>query len=253
MARTVACLAEYAELARSHGVSEVAAVCTSAARDADNGAEFIDMAAGALGVTPRIIAGEEEARLTFEGAIQGLRIRGRVTVFDIGGGSTEIILGTVSGSDAQIHEATSLNIGSVRLTERHVRHDPPTSAELEALRTTAREALDRVPRQPTTELVGVAGTITTLASIRVGLASYDPNKIHGVILHRAEIEEMTARLALLPLSARKATPGLDPARADVIVAGACLALQVLDWARADALRVSDRGVRFGLAKALLRS
>jgi exopolyphosphatase/guanosine-5'-triphosphate,3'-diphosphate pyrophosphatase len=250
MARTVACLEDYARIIAEEGVSAVDVVCTSAARDARNGAEFIAMAERALGTRPRIIGGDEEARLAYEGALSGLTISGEVTVFDIGGGSTEIIHGT-AGAASALRGAVSLDIGSVRLTERHVKRDPPAAAELDAIRRDVSAALAPLSPDTTSTLVGVAGTITTLAAIEQSLDQYDSSRVHGSRLRRATVSELVRRLATLPLAERRAVSGLPSARADVIVAGALIAEGVLAWAGADELVVSDRGVRWGLARALL--
>ncbi|HEX4338241.1 MAG TPA: Ppx/GppA phosphatase family protein [Polyangiaceae bacterium] len=252
VARTIACLESYGASIRQHGVALVDVVCTSAARDAQNGAAFIELAARAVGTTPRIIAGDEEARLTFDGALSGLDVGGDVTVFDIGGGSTEIIHGTPDGAKVRIASAVSLDVGSVRLTERHVKNDPPLPDELDAIRRDVDKALATLPRHPTAKLVGVAGTITTLAAIEQGLDQYDSSRVHGSRLTRSTVSSLLARLASVPLAERRAISGLEPARADVIVAGAILADEVLSWSGSDDLVVSDRGVRWGLARGLLR-
>ncbi|HEX3594250.1 MAG TPA: Ppx/GppA phosphatase family protein [Polyangiaceae bacterium] len=245
--RTVACLRTYGETLRGHGVTGIDVVCTSAARDASNGADFIRLATEAVGTRPRIIGGDEEARLTFDGALSGLDVGGGLTVFDIGGGSTEII----HGKRERVNAAVSLDVGSVRLTERHVRTDPPLPAELDAVRRDVESALAALPRRPTTTLVGVAGTITTLAAIEQGLDQYDSSRVHGSRLSRDTVSALKRRLASVPLGERRTISGLEPARADVIVAGAIIAEAVLAWAGAEELVVSDRGVRWGLAKALL--
>lgn len=247
MDRTIACLESYARTIAEERVEAVDVVCTSAARDAANGAEFIARAEAVLGTRPRIIGGDEEARLTYEGALSGLSVAGDVTVFDVGGGSTEIIHATAGGSRA----AVSLDIGSVRLTERHVRSDPPLASELDAVRRDVAAALAPLRRPPTSTLVGVAGTITTLSAIEQSLDQYDSSRVHGARLRRSTVSDLARRLAALPLEQRRALSGLPPARADVIVAGALIVEGVLGWANADELIVSDRGVRWGLARALL--
>jgi len=258
--RTLACLARYGEEIRALGAERVDAVGTSAMRDAAGGDAFVAEARALLGVAPRVISGEEEAALTFAGALTGLALppAPRV-VFDIGGGSTEIIVGTAAGA---VERAISLDIGSVRLTERHVRSDPPTSAELDAVRADARAALAGVPPPPAGEggarplLVGVAGTVTTLAALIRDVAPYDPARIHGASLTRPEVAAAVARLAALPLAERRQLRALEPARADVIVAGSLLVDEILAWAGApdrqpaNELLVSDRGVRWGLAQQL---
>ncbi|MEJ7729186.1 MAG: hypothetical protein WKG00_08220 [Polyangiaceae bacterium] len=171
------------------------------------------------------------------------------TVFDVGGGSTEIIWR--DGADMR---RVSLDVGSVRLTERHVRHDPPTAAELEAVRADIRAALDALPPPAAPrELVGVAGTVTTLAAVLQELAPYDGARVHGSPLTRADVDGLVERLSALPLEQRQSLVGLEPKRADVIVAGALIVAEVMRWANAPRLIASDRGVRWGLALRLARS
>ena len=254
IARTVRCLAEYAAIVAEHGVSTVDMVCTSAARDAVNGAEFLAAVRATTGHVPRIVDGAEEARLAFEGTLSGLDLEGPVTVFDVGGGSTEVIHGELPRGAAPIlRSSVSLNIGSVRLTERYVRHDPPLEVELRAVRSDVDRALERVPQFSTSTLVGVAGTVTTLSAIDRGLSTYDPSLVHGSTLSRAKIRAIIDRLAKLDADGRRAVTGLDPGRADVIVAGSLIALGVAESRGAAALVVSDRGVRWGLARNALGS
>src|SRR4051794_30019980 len=145
-ARTLACLSDYAEQLRALGVSRLDAVGTSAMRDAAGGQEFVARAAAILGVAPRVIDGNEEARLTFAGALSGLQQTGKVTVFDIGGGSTEIIVGSSSSSTRQINASVSLDIGSVRLFERHVQSDPPSAEEMRNVQRDIALALEGAPK-----------------------------------------------------------------------------------------------------------
>ncbi|WP_437959029.1 Ppx/GppA phosphatase family protein [Sorangium sp. So ce119] len=255
--RTLACLARYGEELRSLGVERVDAVGTSAMRDAAGGEAFIARARDLIGVAPRVISGPEEAELTYAGALTGLDLpaRGPRIVFDLGGGSTEIIVGDAGGT---VERAVSLDVGSVRLTERHIRADPPTEPELEAVRADARAALATVPAGPVSgapTLVGVAGTVTTLAALVRDVVPYDGARVHGARVSGAEVVAITSRLASLPLAARRKLPALDPARADVIVAGSVLIEELLAWASRVAgapvdLIASDRGVRWGLAERL---
>ncbi|WP_437691298.1 Ppx/GppA phosphatase family protein [Sorangium sp. So ce176] len=255
--RTLACLARYGEEIRSLGVERVDAVGTSAMRDAAGGEAFIARARDLIGVAPRVISGPEEAELTYAGALTGLNLpaRGPRIVFDVGGGSTEIIVGDAGGT---VERAVSLDVGSVRLTERHIRADPPAEAELEAVRADARAALATVPAGPLSgapTLVGVAGTVTTLAALVRDVAPYDGARVHGAQVAGAEVVAITSRLAALPLAARRQLPALEPARADVIVAGSVLIEEILAWASRAAgapvdLIASDRGVRWGLAERL---
>lgn len=246
--RTLACLRDYAgEIARL-APSEIFVVGTSAMRDAEGGASFRERAHEILGVTPRVASGDEEAELTFLGSLSGLDERGEVLVFDVGGGSTEIIIGdALSGSSsASPREKISLDMGSVRLTERHVRADPPTAAELDRVRDDVRSQLARVPFRPSGAVVGVAGTVTTIAAFVKDIVPYDGARVHGAELTLAELEGATAELARLSLDERRRLPAIDPKRADVILAGAVLTAEVLRFCAADRMVVSDRGVRWGL-------
>lgn len=259
--RTLACLARYGDELRALGAERIDAVGTSAMRDAAGGEAFVARARELLGVAPRVISGEEEAELTFVGALTGLSLpSGPCIVFDIGGGSTEIIVGTTSGGSGQVEAAVSLDVGSVRLTERHVRSDPPTPAEVSAIRADVRAALALAPAPPAGPtrplLVGVAGTVTTVAALIRDVVPYDAAVVHGACVSREEIQSTTVRLASLPLAARRQLPAIEPARADVIVAGSLLIEEIMAWAgggdepRTDQLIVSDRGVRWGLARRL---
>lgn len=250
--RTLACLAEYAATLREHGVTRVEAVGTSAMRDATGGQEFVARAAQILGVAPRVIDGNEEARLTFSGALSGLPVTGPVMVFDIGGGSTEIVVGEVGPDFRHVSRAVSLNIGSVRLFERHVRSDPPSADELHQVDADIAEALRAAPElTPGAALVGVAGTVTQLAALELELPRYDGTRVHGSELARSAVERLTERLARATLAERRVMPGMDPSRADVLVVGSAIACAVLRWSGANKLVVSDRGVRWGLCQELL--
>lgn len=250
--RTCACLDRYAEIAKRLGVERAVVVGTSAMRDAKGGEAVRDHVRAKFGVDARVISGEEEARVTFVGALSGLGVRGPVRVFDIGGGSTEIVAGAVGVESARVASAESFDVGSVRLTERHVRSDPPTAEELAAVRADVDRALAGVaPLAQGETLVGIAGTVTTLAAVALGLKSYDGARVHGHLLDRPVLAAVASRLAALPLEARRGVPGVHPKRADVIVAGAVIALAVVERTRAESLVVSDRGVRWGLAVAAL--
>ena len=252
--RTLACLGDYAADLRRLGVTRLDVVGTSAMRDASAGELFVARAGELLGVAPRVVSGDEEARLTFEGALVGLDLAGALSVFDVGGGSTEIVRGTRDGASATVLEAVSLDVGSVRLTERHVRSDPPTRAELDAVRADVAGALEGATRPRAGEpLVGIAGTVTTLAAVARAIAPYDGARVHGVRLSRDEVSAVSRRFASLALAERSQLAGIDPARADVVPAGAALVEELLAWAGADELVVSDRGVRWGLAQRLATS
>ncbi len=252
IARTNAALDRFAEIVQRLGVERIDVVGTSAMRDAGGGEAVRAHVKAKLGVDARTISGDEEARLTFAGALSGIAAAtptSRVRVFDIGGGSTEVVHGD-RGENAILF-AESYDVGSVRLTERHVQNDPPTDAELAAIRATARAAFAPVPTF-VSDLppVGIAGTITTIAAVAMKMATYDGARVHGHRLAVREIERVVAELARLPLAERSSVPGLEPKRADVILAGGIVALAYLEHVGADEVIVSDRGVRWGLAETL---
>lgn len=248
IAETARVLGEFAADARRLGASRIACVATSAARDAANGAEFFAAARAAAGLVPEVIPGDEEARLVWASAWRDFGGAGApLAVLDVGGGSTELSF----GDGPRPAGRTSLQVGAVRLTERHVRHDPVTPAEASALRDAARAALAPAAAIAGTlgagaRLVGVAGTVTTLCAIEQALPAYDAAKVHGATLSLASIEALYARLAGLTVAARAALPGMEPKRADVILGGCAVVLEAMRLAGFDRLVVSDRGVRWGL-------
>ena len=251
IARTLAALRDYAALARQHGAS-VAAVGTEALRRAPNAAAFLGPAAEILGTEVEVIDGEREAALTFRAVAASFADagQGRLVVVDIGGGSTEIVL----ASDGEVGFRVSLPLGSVRLTEAYVRSDPPTAAEQTAIAAAIDAAIASVPLPaPPAALVGVAGTVTSLAAMSLELASYDPARVHGYRLSRADLARQVARLAASTQAERERMIGLDPRRADVIFAGALILDRIAAAAGAGDIRVSDRGIRWGLLYELAQS
>lgn len=244
---TVGVLAEYAREARALGADRIVCVATSAARDAANGAEFFEAARAAAGLVPEVISGDEEARLVYASAWRdfGGHGGGPLAVLDVGGGSTEFTHGRGPAPEGR----TSLQVGAVRLTERHVRTDPISGAELDGLRRAARDALRSLSSMtlpPGGRLVGVAGTVTTLSAVAQALPAYDAARVHGAALSLAEAEALVTRLATLPVKARAALPGMEPKRADVILAGALIVAEAMRVTGFERLTVSDRGVRWGL-------
>jgi len=244
IARTVAVVADYAEAIARHGCTRVAAVTTEAVRKAANGGDFVARASEALakvGGRMEVIDGEREARLCWR-AVSGAfpSLAGPRTVVDIGGGSTELIVG-----ERAVEGVISLPIGSVRLTERCVAHDPATNDDAARLAATVDEALTQAPPLRGA-LVGIAGTVTTLAAMAQRLDSYDATRVHGSRLTRAQVDGLAALLQATPLAAKKRMPGLDPKRADVIYAGAVILARVMARTGAAECIVSDRGIRWGL-------
>jgi len=253
MARVFATLDAYRDALAAAEVPTGArvAVLTSAARDAANGADFTARVKRDYGLDARTIAGEEEARLTFAGATHGRDPADRtpLLVVDIGGGSTELIVGAAGGADPSFH--ISLQVGVVRQTERHLHSDPPPPRELQRLADDARAVIEAgVPaaiRAGATSAVGVAGTATSLAAIDQELDPYDPRRVHGYVLERAEIELLLARLAQMPLAERRMVRGLHPDRAPTIVAGAAILLEVLRAFELRRAEVSEHDLLHGVA------
>jgi exopolyphosphatase/guanosine-5'-triphosphate,3'-diphosphate pyrophosphatase len=248
IARTVAVVAEFADAIARHGCERVAAVTTEAVRKAANGGDFVAQASALLarvGGRMEVIDGEREARLSWRAVAASFpALTGARTVVDIGGGSTELIVGA-----QEVEGVRSLPIGSVRLTERIVAHDPPTAGEAARLVATVDEALAEAPA-PRGALVGIAGTVTTLAAMAQRLASYDGARVHGSTLSRATVDGLVAELGAMPLADKRRTPGLDPKRADVIWAGAVILARVMARAGVAECIVSDRGIRWGLIDEL---
>jgi exopolyphosphatase/guanosine-5'-triphosphate,3'-diphosphate pyrophosphatase len=206
-----------------------------------------------FGVEARVLSGNEEAHLTFRGAVGGLRMTAgrQVGVFDIGGGSTEVVIGDARAGLEHLTYASSFDLGSVRLTERHVAHDPPTLEEREALLGAAQRAFSGVPLlEAGVAPIGIAGTMTTLAAVSLGLAAYDSQRVHGHSMPRDEVRRVVNLLGSMDLKSRRNLPGLEPKRADVIVSGGLIALALLDHWSAASVTISDRGVRWGLAHEL---
>jgi exopolyphosphatase/guanosine-5'-triphosphate,3'-diphosphate pyrophosphatase len=251
MARTADAVAGFASEARELGATRIVAVATSASRDASNSDEFLDRLE-AVGVRPRIISGSREGYLTFLGATYGMRDE-RVMVVDVGGGSTEIVLGTTVTVDGRRHvdieAARSADVGSRRITEMFLEGDPPTRDEIE--RASAWVADELRPffsalRPRPAEMVAVAGTATSLAAIELELDPYDPRRIHGYRLSGASLRKTLDRLARMTLAERKNVTGLEPDRAGVIVAGAIVLQSVLEHAGLSSTLVSEHDILYGM-------
>lgn len=246
MARVLECLARYAEVARTHGAERLLAVATSAVRDASN-RDALLTAIAATGFTPRVLSGEQEAEATFAGVLSGDTPAAGTLVIDVGGGSTELVLG---GADGTVAWSCSLQMGCVRMTERFLgeqRAEPAAVADCVA---EVRRQLEVVPATVVgriTRAIGVAGTATTAAAIELGLTSYDPEQIHGARLTREAIARIGERLGSLSLSERTGVPGLEPKRAPVIVAGLIVLGTVLDSLGLELLTVSERDILHGAA------
>jgi exopolyphosphatase / guanosine-5'-triphosphate,3'-diphosphate pyrophosphatase len=240
-------LSAYAEAIERHGATVRRVVMTSAVRDARNGAQFADTVRARYGLDGSTLSGDEEARLSFLGATAARGDSGPLLVIDIGGGSTELVVG--AGAAVEFH--TSTQVGVVRHSERYLHGDPPAAGELAELATDVRSVIERVVPGDLRERVGgavaVAGTATSLASIDLELDPYDPDRVEGHALSRQRIGELRDRLAALPLEERRAVTGLDPARAPTIVAGAVVLYEVLGAFGLDAVEVSEHDILWGVA------
>jgi exopolyphosphatase/guanosine-5'-triphosphate,3'-diphosphate pyrophosphatase len=240
-------IADYMARYEEMGAERVMAIATSAVREAANGEAFIAELRERFALDTRLLTGEEEAHLTYLGATAH-RAKGEPTlVFDIGGGSTELIIGT--GMDVGFH--TSLQAGTIRQSERHLTSDPPDPHELEDLASEVRNLIDgAVAEQPAaapTRAIAVAGTPTSLAAVDQALEPYDPGRVHGYRLGMRKIQRMLSRLSSLPLAERLRVPGLHPGRAPTIVAGAVILVQVMRAFGLEEIEVSELDILHGSA------
>jgi len=244
-ALTLATLREFAASARGLGVERMVAAATAALRDASDGPEFITRVKESTGIALRVIPGGEEAALSHLAVVRGLSIDPSLPllIVDIGGGSTELIRAEPGKNLAMV----SLQIGSVRLTERCVHNDPPSDSDAASLRDTIDGALDRLGwNYRPAKLAGIAGTVTTRRAIALALETYEAGVVHGYHLPRAEIERVISLIRSMPLAERLKLPGLPQGRADVIFAGVTILERVMNRFGAEEVIVSDQGVRWGL-------
>lgn len=250
--RTVDVLREYRQVMDRHRVERVRATATSAARDAENREQFFDAAEEVIGTRPELLGGEEEGRLSFIGATAALDpAQGPFLVVDIGGGSTELVVG-----GAEPAAMVSVDMGCVRVTEKFLHSDPPHPAELSQAISVVHAHLDDVERdapavKDARRLVGLAGTITTMAAVEIGLARYDPERIHHFVLTRAAAEDVFRTLATEARADRIHNPGLEEARADVIVGGAAILVTVMRHFGFEECLVSEADILDGLVSTLL--
>jgi exopolyphosphatase/guanosine-5'-triphosphate,3'-diphosphate pyrophosphatase len=230
IARVRNVLSEFRRLLDATGAERTLAIATSAVRDAENGEAFLGEVEWSYGFATRLLSGDEEARLTYRGVTAGRPLDARTLIVDIGGGSTELIL-------PDWH--TSLDVGCVRMTERFGDEPDAVGAFVRAL----------LPDVEVSAAVGVAGTVTALAALDLGLVEYDPERVHGRVLTAAAIDAQLASLAALPLEERRRVPGLEPERAQVIVAGAAILREVLRCYQLEAIEVSEHDLLHGAALA----
>jgi exopolyphosphatase/guanosine-5'-triphosphate,3'-diphosphate pyrophosphatase len=249
--RTLAVLRDYRAAMDAEGVERVRVAATSAARDAHNRDAFFDAAEEIVGVAPELLGGDTEARLSFRGATAELDPDdGPFLVVDIGGGSTELAYGTT-----EPEAVMSVDVGCVRLTEKWLHGDPPAPEELHACISVTTQYLEDVVREhPAMRgarlMIGVAGTVSTVAAVEIGLSEYDRSKIHHFTLTRAAAEEVFRTLATEPRADRIHNPGLEEARADVIVGGCCALVSVMRFFEVPSLLVSEADILDGLAASV---
>ncbi|MEU7088171.1 Ppx/GppA phosphatase family protein [Streptomyces achromogenes] len=253
--RTFAACREYAGIIKEHGAERVRFVATSASRDAENRAEFVRGVLDILGVEPEVISGDQEAEFSFTGATKELTGRTDLArpylVVDIGGGSTEFVVG-----DDHVRAARSVDIGCVRMTERHLVHggevsDPPTGEQIAAIRADVEAALDlaerTVPLREARTLVGLAGSVTTVSAIAQELPEYDSARIHHSRISRERVREITEWLLRSTHAERAAVPSMHPGRVDVIGAGALVLLAIMERTGAEEVVVSEHDILDGIA------
>jgi exopolyphosphatase/guanosine-5'-triphosphate,3'-diphosphate pyrophosphatase len=249
IARVRNVLTDYRRTVDSLGAERTLAIATSAFRDAENGEAFLGEIEWSYGFETQLLSGHDEALLTYRGVTSDRDPHAGTVIVDIGGGSTELVAGEPDG--VRWHD--SLDIGSVRLTERFLHTDPPTPDELDACAVAVRALLaERVPdeiRDRTEAAIGVAGTITSIAALALGLEEYDRHRVHGSHLTASALTEQLKRLAAAPLEERRTFRPLDPKRAPVIVAGAVIAQEALRFFDVDALEISERDILDGAALA----
>ncbi|MET9614258.1 Ppx/GppA phosphatase family protein [Kitasatospora indigofera] len=256
--RTFAACREYAEVITSHGVTpeRIRFVATSASRDAENSDEYTKGVRDILGVAPEVVSGDEEARLSFVGAtkeLTGGQFPSPYLVFDLGGGSTEFVLGT-----DDVQAARSVDIGCVRLTERHFAGaELPTLGQISAARTHIRGELDKaaeaVPLTGAATLVGLAGTVTTVSAIALELPEYDSERIHHSRISRDQVAEIAGRLLASTHAERAAIPAMHPGRVDVIAAGALELLEIMGRTGAAEVVVSEHDILDGIAWSIVQA
>lgn len=245
--RTRLALDDYAVTCRALGVERTRMVATSATRDARNRSDFSEMVLAALGVAAEVVTGQEEAALSFDGATRDLDpAEGPFLVMDVGGGSTELVLGTGS-----VLAASSVDVGCVRLTERHFADDPPTPAQLAAAEGDIDAALDLVrqdvPVSRTRTAIGLAGSVTTVAALALGLQGYDAGRIHLSRIAAVDITAVSQRLLTMTRSERASLPVMHPGRVDVIAAGALVLAVLVDRLGLSEVLVSEADILDGIA------
>jgi exopolyphosphatase/guanosine-5'-triphosphate,3'-diphosphate pyrophosphatase len=242
IARVRSCLAEYRRDAESLGATRTLAIATSAVRDAENGEAFLSEIEWSYGFATRLLDGDEEAALMARGVLAGRTPPEETLLVDIGGGSTELVL----CSDGDVSDAASLDVGCVRISERFLASDPPTGSELAAASAQVRALL---PAFEAPSAIGVAGTVTTLAALDLGLDEYDPERTHGHLIAREAVDRWLERLAAMTLAERLRVPGIEPGRAPVIVAGLVILREIIAAYGLAGIEASEHDILHGAALA----
>jgi exopolyphosphatase/guanosine-5'-triphosphate,3'-diphosphate pyrophosphatase len=245
IARVRNCLADYRRELEELGAERTLAIATSAVRDAENGEAFLGEIEWSYGFTTRLLDGAEEAAMMVEGVLADRPPVDQALIVDIGGGSTELVL----ASRGDPRESVSLDIGCVRVTERFLGSDPPSSAELAAAAAYVRALL---PEPQAHHAIGVAGTVTTVATLDLGLAEYDPQCTHGHRIPMSSVERQLERLSSMALAERSAVPGIEPGRAPVIVGGLVILREIMSAYGLAEIEVSERDILHGAALAAAR-
>ncbi len=253
MQRTIEAVEKFVTKAEQYKAQAFRIAATSAARNASNAEKFLDEIKRRTGKDAKIVTGAEEAEYIYEGVSCGIELGDKAAfIVDIGGGSTEFIF----HARQRPTKTFSADIGAVRLTEKFISNDPPKLQELERLADftvpTIQSIIDQLNNTVDAELIGVGGTITTIPAIIMDMEKYDGDKIHNYILSREEIEKVFQLLVKLNLDERKEVKGLEPKRADIIIAGILILKAILDAAGSNSIRVSDRGILYGLALSAVR-
>jgi exopolyphosphatase/guanosine-5'-triphosphate,3'-diphosphate pyrophosphatase len=253
LARTFAACDTYAAVIRETGAERVRFVATSASRDVENRDEFVAGVRERLGVEPEVVTGDEEAALSFAGAtreLAGSDLGRPFLVVDIGGGSTELVLG-----DATVEAARSVDVGCVRMTERHLHDDPPTAAQVAAARADIDAAIElagqTVPLERAVTLVGLAGSVTTVAAMALDLPEYDRDRIHHAQIPAAHVHRVARTLLGMRRAERASLPFMHPGRVDVIAAGALVLSALLHRVEVDVVVVSEHDILDGIAWSLV--
>jgi len=250
MQRNNEAIARFAEKARANGAGEIVCVGTMALRNAKNTADFIKLVKETSNVDLNVIPGEEEARLSYLAVLSGLTLQdGKLAIFDTGGGSTEFIF----GEGKSVNKRFSVDLGAIRITEKHFKADPVSKADVEA----AIAEIDGIFKENGVEgkvaqLVGMGGTVTSMGAVKHKMVKYDPDVIQGSTMTLADVEEQIEAYSSRTIEARKEITGLQPKRADVILAGACILKVIINRLGVNALTISDRGLRHGMAFDMLQ-